>query len=124
MKTRLTHGVIGCLAVVLILPAAQGCRKEQPAQEEPAKKAVGVERATGADVTAAVEAKLAEADKLDGNADKIVSKCASCALGMDGKSDHALEVSGYTLHFCREECKTGFEKDANKAILALKIPEG
>ena len=82
-----------------------------------------VEAEKDVDTKAAVEAKLAEADEFDGKTDKVVSKCASCTLGMDGKSEHALEVSGYTLHFCSEDCKTGFEKDTAKAILALKIPE-
>ncbi len=123
MKTRLVYGTIGCLAVALIFGAASGCRKEKPAQKESVKEAVDTEKSVGIDAKAAVEAKLAEADKLDGNADKIVSKCASCEFGMDGKSDHALEVSGYTLYFCSEDCKTGFEKDTTEAILALKIPE-
>jgi len=123
MKTRLVHGVIGCLAVVIILTATHGCRKEKPVQKEPAKEVGAVEKDVDADATAAVLAKLAEADEIDGKTDKVVSKCASCALGMDGKSEHALEVSGYTLHFCSEDCKTGFEEDTTKAILALKIPE-
>ncbi len=120
MKTRLAHGVIGCLAVAVMLAATPGCSKEEPAQKESAKEEVEAEKDT--DNTAAVEAKLAEADALDGKTDKVVSKCASCALGMDGKSEHALEVSSYKLHFCSEDCKTGFEKDTTKAILALKIP--
>ena len=121
MKTRWAHGVIGCLAVAVMLAATPGCRKEKPAQKESAKKEVEAEK--DVDTKAAVEAKLAEAYEFDGKTDKVVSKCASCALGMDGKSEHALEVSGYTLHFCSEDCKTGFEKDTTKAILALKIPE-
>ncbi len=123
MKTRLAHEVIGCLSVALILAAMPGCRKEKPAQKESAKEEVKVDKDIGTDRTAAVEAKLAEADTFDGKTDKVVSKCASCALGKDGKSEHALEISGYTLHFCSEDCRTGFEKDTTKAILALKIPE-
>jgi YHS domain-containing protein len=121
MKTRLAHGVIGCLAVAVMLAATPGCRKEKPAQEESAKKEVEAEK--DVDTKTAVEAKLAEADEFDGKTDKVVSKCASCTLGMDGKSEHALEVSGYKLHFCSEDCKTGFGKDTTKAILALKIPK-
>lgn len=135
MKTRLTHGVIGYLSVAVILTATPGCRKEKPVQKESPKEEVEVredkesakaEVKEGVDAVtkAAVEAMLTEADEFDGKTDKVVSKCASCALGMDGKSEHALEVSGYTLHFCSEDCKTGFEKDTTKAILALKIPEG
>ena len=147
MKTRLTHGVIGYLSVAIILTATPGCRKEKPVQKESPKEEVEVredkespkeevevredkesakeEVKEGVDAVtkAAVEAKLTEADEFDGKTDKVVSKCASCALGMDGKSEHALEVSGYTLHFCSEDCKTGFEKDTTTAILALDIPE-
>ncbi len=134
MKTRLTHGVIGYLSVAIILTATPGCRKEKPVQKESPKEEVEVredkesakeEVKEGVDAVtkAAVEAMLTEADEFDGKTDRVVSKCASCALGKDGKSEHALEVSGYTLHFCSADCKTGFEKDTTKAILALKIPK-
>ncbi len=121
MKTRWAHGVIGCLAVAFVLAGTPGCSKEKPAQKESANEEGEAEKAV--DTKAAVEAKLADADEFDGKTDKVVSKCASCALGKDGKSEHALQVSGYTLHFCSEDCMTGFEKDTTKAILALKIPE-
>ncbi len=123
MKTRLTHGVIGYSSVAVILTATPGCRKEKPVQKESPKEEVEVREDVDAVTKAAVEAKLTEADKFDGTTDKVVSKCPSCALGKDGKSEQALEVSGYKLHFCSEDCKTGFEKDTTKAILALKIPE-
>jgi YHS domain-containing protein len=61
-------------------------------------------------------------ENADGVTDKVVSKCLGCALAMDGSSEHALETSGYTLHFCSAPCKTGFEEDTTKAILALNIP--
>ena len=137
MKTRLTHGIIGCLSVAVILTATPGCRKEKPVQKESpkeevevredkesAKKEVEVREDIDAVTNAAVEAKLTEADKFDGTIDKVVSKCPSCALEKDGKSEQALEVAGYRLYFCSEDCKKGFEKDTTKAILALKIPEG
>ncbi len=124
MKTRLAHGFAGCLAMALVLAATPGCRQEKPAQKELAKEEGEVDRAVA--MKASVKAKLAKlamVDKFDGKTDKIVSKCASCALGMDGKSEHALGVSGYTLHFCSEYCKTRFEQNTTKAILALQIPE-
>ena len=124
MKTRLTHGVIGYLSVAVILTATPGCRKEKPMQKESPKEEVEVREDIDAVTKAAVEAKLTEADKFDGTIDKVVSKCPSCALEKDGKSEQALEVAGYKLHFCSEDCKKGFEKDTTKAILALKIPEG
>ena len=73
---------------------------------------------------AEVEAKLAQADLLDGEADKIVMRCASCALKMDGSSDHALKVLDYTLYFCTERCAKSFAENTTKAVLALEIPEG
>ena len=124
MKTRLTRGVIGCLSVAVILTATPGCRKEKPVQKESPKEEVEVGEDIDAVTKAAVEAKLTEADKFDGMTDKVVSKCPSCALEKDGKSEQALEVAGYKLYFCSEDCKKGFEKDTTKAILALKIPEG
>ena len=137
MKTRLTRGVIGYLSVAVILTATPGCRKEKPVQKESpkeevevredkesAKEDVEVREDVDAVTKAAVEAKLTEADKFDGTTDKVVSKCPSCALEKDGKSEQALEVAGYKLPFCSEDCKKGFEKDTTKAILALKIPEG
>jgi YHS domain-containing protein len=69
-----------------------------------------------------VEAKLAKADAFDGKTDKIVSKCPSCKLQMDGKSEFAAQVSGYTLHFCSEKCKGEFTKDTTKSIKELVIP--
>jgi hypothetical protein len=68
-----------------------------------------------------VQAKLALADRKDGTTDKIVGKCAGCALGMDGKAAHALDLHGYTLHFCAAGCKTGFATDADAKVMALKI---
>lgn len=123
MATRLTYGSVGCLAMALALAATPGCRKEEQASKEPAKEDIKVGKDVEADTKAAVEAKLAAADALDGNVDKVVSKCPSCGLIMDGTSEQALQTSGYTLHFCSEDCKTRFDEDATKAILALNIPE-
>jgi YHS domain-containing protein len=138
MKTRITHMLYCCLAVAIALTVVLGCRKEQPTEqpkeeaaaqpkeqpaaqpkEEPKEEPAKAEAKTEADV----EAKLAEADEVDGTVDKVVSKCAACALGMDGKAEHALKVSGYTMHFCSAKCKEGFEKDTTKSILALKVPK-
>lgn len=114
MLTRLSNWRTCWLVGSMILIALTGCRKEEPEQEQPA---------SDAEVKLQVEAKLAKADQVDGNADEIVSKCPGCALGSDGKGEHTLQVSGYTLHFCTEKCKTEFEKDTTKSILDLKIPE-
>jgi YHS domain-containing protein len=128
MKMRLLHGAVGLLVIATMLVALPNCSKEEkapkePAAAEPVKEAAEAVEKVEVDTMAAIEAKLAAADAFDGTTDKIVSKCAGCALAMDGKSEHTLEVSGYKLYFCAEECKTHFEKDVNKAILALKIPK-
>lgn len=66
---------------------------------------------------------LAEADKIDGNEDKLVSKCASCALMMDGKEELAHTVAGYKMHFCSEICQKSYANDAAGRLATLKIPE-
>ncbi len=111
--------------MALMLVAMPGCNEEEPAKTSSATADIGVDKVADADakVKMKIEAKLAKADSFDGKTDNVVSKCLSCALVMDGSNEHALKVSGYKLHFCSEECKTGFEKDTTKAILALKIPE-
>ena len=129
MSERITHSRILCaLAGILVLGmVAAGCRKDEPAkpkQVPPVEEAKTKKIPKIDDVKpeAAVEAMLAKADAVDGKVDKTVSKCAMCALGMDGKAELASEASGYKLHFCNDGCKKTFDKDPTKVILALKIP--
>lgn len=70
---------------------------------------------------AQLETILATADMADGTADKVVSKCAGCKLGMDGKAEHAVLAHGYTLHFCSEACKARSEPDMNACISGLNM---
>jgi len=70
---------------------------------------------------AQVEARLAQADAKDGKTDKVVGKCAGCSLHMDGKAENALDVHGYSLHFCSADCKTRFGKDADASVMAMKL---
>ena len=132
MWTRIAHWRVLCLGLAVVLAAVAGCPEKEPAAEEPAatvevEKPALTEVATDAKTAVATEAevraKLAAADLVDGKADKIVSKCPACALKMDGKPEHALQVAGHTLHFCGPGCKQAYEKDPTKAILALKIPK-
>jgi YHS domain-containing protein len=141
MTTRTTYWPIWCLAAAVVLTTIVGCKKEeQPQKEEPVTKAVPTEEAAvpekevapkvegltkevAAEMQADVDARLAKADAFDGTVDKVVSKCPACGLAMDGKSENALEVSGYKLHFCTNLCKEGYEKDPAKAVLAMKIPK-
>jgi hypothetical protein len=76
-----------------------------------------------APITPEVLAKLAQADAKDGTVDKVVHRCAGCALGMDGKAEMSLKVQDYTMHFCKPKCVDKFAPDPATAILALKIKE-
>jgi hypothetical protein len=72
--------------------------------------------------SAAALAALAKADAADGKVDKVVSKCLTCMLGMEGRSENAAAYGQFTLHFCSKSCKGAFLSDPEKAVLALKFP--
>lgn len=100
----MTRLILAGLPIALTLGA---CEKASPAKAD----------------AATVEARLAKADAVDGKTDKVVTKCAGCALGMDGSADHALNAHGYTLHLCSGHCKEQFAKDVDKSIMAMELPE-
>lgn len=126
MRTGLDRSaalIPGLAALVLLIVPAIGCgggESYEPA-DAPAETS---EVEAPADPEPGLEAKLALADEVDGTADKVVSRCPACGLGMDGSPDHALTVAGYELHFCSEGCRDGFAEDPEAKILALAIPEG
>ena len=95
--------------------SAEAAEQDEP-EKEPAKD-------IAAQIDALIKVKLAAADRLDGKTDKIVTKCASCALSMDGKKEHSLKVDEYTLYFCTEKCKSGFAKNTTESIKSLEIPD-
>ena len=95
------------------LVLAGGCREEKTEEKK-------VEASEG-DNTVAVQ--LAAADAYDGTTDKIVSKCLTCGLKMEGSDEHAVTVEGYAVHLCGPECATKFKEDTTKAILALQVPK-
>jgi YHS domain-containing protein len=66
---------------------------------------------------------LAKADASDGSVDKVVSKCVTCQLGMDGKPEYSVNYGGYAVHLCSEECRKTFSGDPEKALQALGFPE-
>ena len=115
MYTNWMIRATSCVAVSLVAVAFAGCSKEA------GKPAPAPAPSVAAD-DPAVEAILAKADLVDGTADHRVSKCAGCALGMDGDPKHALKAGKYKLHFCSGPCKDTFAKDTNKSVLALNIP--
>ena len=73
---------------------------------------------SAADKEALVEV-LKKADLADGNEDQVAHKCAGCALAMDGKAEHAIDVDGTTLHFCSGMCKSNFSKNTTGNLLKL-----
>lgn len=125
MLRRFDRSCMLYLAMAVILATLAGCpEKEQPppTTADDTKAEVSEPQEPVEAASAEVEAKLAQADKVDGTVDKIVSKCSGCALAMDGTPDHALEVAGYKLCFCAAQCKETFAKDTTKSILAMEIP--
>ena len=132
MQILMTRWRACCVAVAICAMALSGCSKEEeeakPEEVTPSsaidKISAGVEEGAAkvAKMTAEMEAKLKEADALDGKTDKIIVRCASCELGMDGSKDNTVQVAGYTLYFCADKCKEGFAKDIEKAVLAMKMP--
>ena len=124
MFTRLFNCGVCSLASIVLVVGAAGCSKEKAPETTTPTADVAEPAKSDAVPQTEMEAKLAKADLLDGKADKIVTRCAGCALKMDGKSDHALKVLDYTLHFCTERCANTFAEDTTKSVLAMEIPEG
>jgi hypothetical protein len=108
----------------LLLLGIFGCSSSEPVEEaaatEVAPAATEVEQAID---VAAVEAMLALADRADGTEDRVVARCAACALGMDGSPEHMLEAHGYEMHFCSAGCKDGFAENTDEAILAMALTD-
>lgn len=116
---RLSGGFIALLAAA----AMTGCEKSEPSKSTPAASPKPAE-ATAEEASHAaghdeLHAMLAKADLADGKEDHVVAKCAGCALGMDGKAEHAADAHGYTLHFCSAVCKEHSTEDIDKTIMAL-----
>ena len=102
-----------CLLCVFLLG---GCGKT----EEPSAPPVSASQSKSG---VAVLTALAKADAADGTVDKVVSKCVTCMLGMEGKAEFATAWGDYTVRLCSVECKETFTRDPEKALLALKFPE-
>jgi len=113
-----------CIILLLIL-ATVGCsqKAEQAATETVDASTVPpstIEKIS-AEVTPELSAQLVAADRLDGSEDKVVSKCASCALHMNGKEEFALELADYRLDFCSDFCQNNYREDGAGKLMALKI---
>jgi YHS domain-containing protein len=77
-----------------------------------------LERSPATLSAAAVEA-LEKADAADGTTDKVVTKCVTCRLHMEGRSENVTSYGGYELRFCTADCKAFFEKDPETVLLNL-----
>ncbi len=105
-----------CSVLALTVLVAAGCESKKETSPEGTSDSSTGEKS-------GISAILVKADVVDGKADKVVQKCAGCALGMDGHEDHTIKAHGYTLRFCNGNCKKAFEKDTDKSILSMKIPD-
>jgi hypothetical protein len=106
------------LAMALVWRCGTG-PADRATDEQSAEPAAKTEPAFVEDL----EAKLALADGFDGTADRIVSRCPGCALGMDGSAEHAMQLGGYELRFCSANCMNGFAANPQARVLDLVIPE-
>ncbi len=105
---------IATIAVLVLGIGLCGCSTDGQGGADKADTA-GAEKA----LSAASIAALVKADAADGKVDKVVSKCLTCGLGMDGKADHSTKVGEYVLHLCKEGCKKMVEADPEKALASL-----
>ncbi len=119
-----TMTLVFALAFAIGALALPGCEKKAE-DAAPAAAAEGAKTPAAAakPLDAAAKAGLAEADKADGAEDKVVHKCATCALKMDGSKEHSVSIEGYEVHACSADCKHMIEQDPGKVFTAF-APKG
>ncbi len=122
-RIRSTHWAVCTILLAAIAMSPSGCSKAEKAEKAEIAEKAEKPPEPAAQPNAEVVAKLAKADAFDGKVDKVVSKCANCALGMAGQEKHELEIEGYKMHFCGAGCLDHYKKEPAKTLLALKIPE-
>ena len=110
MFRRFRIQIASFVAAVALVVVVSSCTKDEPEGNGDQSKAPSAE----------VLAALAKADLADGKDDKVVGKCVSCKLAMEGSADHLVKVGDYSVHLCTADCKKNFEGDPDKALLALK----
>jgi|GEM_PF-2465405 len=122
-RIRSTYLAVCTFLLAAIAMSTPGCSKEKEAEAPKAPEASIAQKVTSTAQKAEMVAILAKADAYDGKTDKVVSKCAMCALHMNGQPKHEFEIEGYKMHFCSASCLDHCKKDPSKALLALKIPD-
>ena len=109
----MSYKIVFVLAALLLT----GCAESQPQ--------ISVENAAEPAETsnsAALQARLELADRLDGSEDHTVGKCYVCALGMNGKPDLTVEVEGYNALLCSEHCRNHFAANWQSIVAETEIP--
>ena len=100
-----------------------GCNQDGgPSPADSESDSDPADEASQVTVTPEMAEMLAKADALDGQTDKVVTRCASCELGMDGTKEYALRVGEYTMYVCQEDCKQAFGKDVAKSVMDMQVP--
>lgn len=120
--------LFACLTIVSV--ALVGCEKKEGGGESStntvaksqSKPIVVSSEGIAMDAKLKMAGLLAAADAVDGTVDRVVSKCAGCALGMNGKSDDTIKYEGYTMNFCAAGCRDHFNEDFKKSVLAMTVP--
>lgn len=122
MNTRMTFACALFLAGSSVL---FGCSTKKEAPQPPSTAAAAPAADAPADIVVTPEMAtiLTEVDAKDGQSDKTVSLCASCALKMAGSPEHSLKVGEYTMCFCQDTCKEAFSKDIPQNVVAMAQPK-
>ena len=105
--------------LLTIVIACGGAEPAPAAAPTPSPKAPVAAAAEPAAPNTALAEILKTADAADGKEDHVVTKCAGCALAMDGDAEHSLSVDGYTLHLCSDSCKSHFSQDVEGNLKKL-----
>ena len=95
------RNVVSVIVLLLVIAGSSGC---VPSSE------------SGSDQTAIMTA----ADVADGVVDSVVSRCAVCALSMDGDEKHSSNHAGYTFLHCSAHCKETFDYNPVTVLARLE----
>jgi YHS domain-containing protein len=104
--TRWSWILVACLLLI------GACDRGAPGETQ--------ERSSVGDVGDEVLARMAEADAADGTVDKVIRKCVTCSLYMDGDAAYTATAHGYEVHLCSESCLDRFQRDPDRAVRSMK----